>query len=150
MLIKKEKRLDVYTEYNSFADIYAVIKTYKDKYKDFTFNVCYDKNIIRLEILYTPGYTTIDAYGVNGVILKNDNKFNYIFKENYNMIDFFSIGIIAFLVVLYVIVFCLKGLKEAMFFSYIIVIALFIILFLFYLRNNVLKIIYKFIKNNMK
>lgn len=43
-----------------------------------------------------------------------------------------------------------QGIKETMVFVYVLIAAVFINLLLFYLRNKTLKIIYKFIENNMK
>lgn len=123
---------------------------YKRKYKDFTFNIYSNGDIINLEILYTPGYTLVDVYGVNGTIFKQNGKFIYVYKENYNLLDFFSVGILVFLGFLYIIALYFCGIKETSIFAYMLIIALLIILSLLYMRNRKLKIIHDFILNKMK
>lgn len=150
MLVEKEKIVMVYNKYKNIDDIYDIIKSYKNKYTDFTFNARLNEKSISLEILYTPGYSRLDAYGVNGVIFKQNNDFFYKYKENNNLIDYFSVAIVSFFSIIFFSVWITDGFRESIFFALIILIALLIIFLMFYMRKKVLNRLYKFIEKEMK
>ena len=150
MLLEKEKIVMVYAEYKNIDEIFAIVESYKNKYKDFTFNAKFNETSISLEILYTPGYSKVDAYGVNGVIYKQNNVFLYKYKQNNNLLDYFSVAIVTFFCIMFFSVCITEGLRESIVFSIIILIALLIIFSLFYMRKRILNRLYKFIEEEMK
>ena len=150
MLAGKEKIAIVYNQYKTIEDICVIIESYKNKYKDFTFNVKLNKNSVSLEILYTPGYSKVDAYGIKGIIYKQNNVFLYKYTENKNLLDYFSVAIVAFFSIMFVYVWVTEGLRESTLFALIMLIALLIISSLFYMRKRILNRLYKFVEKEMQ
>lgn len=150
MLVGKEKIAIVYNQYKTIEDICVIIESYKNKYKDFTFNVKLNKNSVSLEILYTPGYSKVDAYGIKGIIYKQNNVFLYKYTENKNLLDYFSVAIVAFFSIMFVYVWVTEGLRESTLCALIMLIALLIISSLFYMRKRILNRLYKFIEKEMQ
>lgn len=149
-LVGKEKIAIVYNQYKNIEDICVIIESYKNKYKDFTFNVKLNKNSVSLEILYTPGYSKVDAYRIKGIIYKQNNVFLYKYTENKNLLDYFSVAIVAFFSIMFVYVWVTEGLRESTLFALIMLIALLIISSLFYMRKMILNRLYKFIEKEMQ
>ena len=150
MLVGREKIAIVYNQYKTIEDICVIIESYKNKYKDFTFNVKLNKNSVSLEILYTPGYSKVDAYGIKGIIYKQNNVFLYKYTENKNLLDYFSVAIVAFFSIMFVYVWVTEGLRESTLCALIMLIALLIISSLFYMRKRILNRLYKFIEKEMQ
>ena len=103
------------------------------------FFVKLNKNSVSLEILYTPGYSKVDAYGIKGIIYKQNNVFLYKYTENKNLLDYFSVAIVAFFSIMFVYVWVTEGLRESTLCALIMLIALLIISSLFYMRKRILR-----------